>query len=326
MNKFKSVILALTVCVIALFSTGCSGLYVSQTTSNNSISTYQVSFEISKATVYELQTLSNGYSLARYFEDLCSVSGMTGILSETTDGYSFIASISESKDWLGGQKSTTVQDGLFFKTVKVKMENPLARLYEKYKDGTAQLKPGTAESVVYYITYGKTENGVQVLKPFTEAFGVDKTIFDGVVLNYLLQKRWGMSTETGKRNLLLYGDAYCYSVNAGQDGMVEFTYLAPIGWHWYTLIAVLGILVAVVLLIVNRKHAKKVGALEDCRQIERLRLVKNYTDNLGVPFSMDYAKKASNVVVFEEDERNDQDCTQQNDEQLEQVDATEPQE
>lgn len=306
MKKIKCVVLALVLCLATVFCTGCSEINVMQTTVSNSICNYQIEFTISSATKVALQ--SKGNSLMTYFNKVCEQTGIEGQCVEQGNGdVYFIAVATAEPDWLSGDSAVrTISKGVFFNTVKVSMPNPLGVIYKQYQSGNFNSANNTLKTLLGCLKFGLTQNGNVIIKPISEAFEISADAFDGLVLNYLVGKRFGMQSSA-QQNLLKFGDNFVFSVVAGNDGNVEYTYLAPVGWHWYLLIAFVGIAIGVILYFATSRKKAEVGALDDNRDLEKLRLLKARSEKNGVPFVINKSTLANqNVHVFDEDLQNDE--------------------
>ena len=288
-NKLRALVL-LPVLMIAVLLMGCSGtVTVAKSEYSGSNYSYEISINIPKETVELLENGTGGddgdnketvstadvvtRSVKEYMKQLSELCGVDIYEHDYKNGaYSYKAQIIADQELFANPPPSSEwkkQKGLFFNTYTVTMRNPFAEAFELYGKGkpTYQSKD-SLDYIVYLISAGSKDD---CLLPFHEYFSVDKKIADGVVFEFLLQRRMLMQADADIK-IFNESDYFCFSSSvADTDGIVTYTFKSVNSYVWYITFILLGAIVATVLYLVARKR-KTQPALNDETELEKKRL------------------------------------------------------
>ncbi len=276
MKVKQIIVIALCLIVCALF-TGCSSsisIYRTEVASGQ----YTIGVDIYASKEDRMVLESNGASLKNYLQTLsnvCEVTENGGMfsLTEDSDGnlYGTFSIAVDGSYVVNEDYSSQMDVGFFFNTYTIKFKNPLDKFKNDYKNGSSDLL------LMEVILDGKGS-----LKSFAEYFGVDKSIADGLVLNFLVKTRMLYQSDAPTELVLTQKYFKWTTTVAGEDGYIEYSVKRINSWVWYALAVVIGIVLVLILWLASKK-SKKQPALDDQSVIERLRIMrKNVPSNAKI--------------------------------------------
>lgn len=300
--KIRRILIAVMLAVVCLLFTGCSS-YVSVYRNQLSDDAYTSSVDVfaAKSDIDVLE--SNGGSVKAYLNSLmnaCEVNERGGeyAITEDGDGNLYVTfAISVDSSYIEDEDySVTKTEGFFFHSYKLRFKNPLDKLKNAFKNGMDQKPAKGSDMYLVWVLL----NGEGTLKSFTEYFGVDKSIADKLVLNFLLKTRM-LYESSAKTEYVLNQKYFKWTTTVeSNDGYIEYTVKGANSWVWYAAAVVLGLIVLLVLWLIARK-SKKTPKLCDNTELERMRAMsRNGAANARV--SAPPPPKQPNKDVFEDGE------------------------
>ncbi len=272
----KIIVLALCLILCVLF-TGCSSsvsVYRTEVTDG----AYTIGVDIYASKMDRAVLEKNGANLKDYLyaiAEACEVNenGGSFALDEDANGniYATLA-ISVDGTYVKNEdysyKETT---GFFFNTYTIRYKNPLDKFKNDYKNGSSDLV------LMKVILEGKGN-----LKSFTEYFGVDKSIADDLVLNFLVKTRMLYEANVPTEYVLTQKFFKWSTTVSGEDGYIEYSVKRINSWVWYTLAIIIGLALVFVLWLVSKK-SKAQPVLDDQTELERMRVMsKNVPRNARI--------------------------------------------